>query len=200
MLTRGGIRRIGKPGACNAPIGRRLNAATMACAEAVVATGLVDPARHATPLAPRAVVEAFPTSFLGLMLPDPAAVPARRSDRSDVYYQQVAADGTLLRLVRHLLPGARYREPPVMVRDHDERAALVCALTALCVAADAYVAVGDAAGWIILPPAALIQGWALADLRRNAAAEPPGCLRLEPGAPISGGLDLAGDRPTSGIA
>ncbi len=85
MPTRVIGRRIGKPGACNAPIGRQLNAATIACAEAMAATGLVDAARHAMPPGRLAVVEAFPTSFLGLMLADPAAVPAQRRNRSDIY-------------------------------------------------------------------------------------------------------------------
>ena len=200
MLTRIIGRRIGKPGACNAPVGQRLNRATVDCAEAAAATGLVDAATLSIPLGPLAIVEAFPTSFLGLMLPDPGAVAARRTDRSDVYYEHLAASGGLLRLIRHLLPDARLQEPLTAVRDHDERAALICALTALCVAADAYAAVGDAAGWIILPPARLIGSWALADLHVNAAAEPPGCLRLQAGPPAAAGLDLAGDRPTSGVS
>ena len=200
MLTRVIGRRIGKPGACNAPVGQRLNRATMACAEAVIATGLVDEARHPVALGPLAIVEAFPTSFLGLMLPDPGAVAARRADRSDVYYEHLAASGGLLELIRHLLPDARLQAPLAAVRDHDERAALVCALTALCVAGDAYAAVGDAAGWIILPPTMFIQDWALADLRLNATAERHGCLRSEAGPPVAIGLDLADDLPTSGNA
>ena len=58
-----------------------------------------------------------------------------------------------------------------LVSNHDERTAFVCALTALCVAANDYSAVGDHDGWIILPPYALLQPWAKDDLEANARDE-----------------------------
>ena len=60
---------------------------------------------------------------------------------------------------------------PTALTDHDERAAFVCALTALCVAANDYTAVGDHDGWIILPPYPLLQPWAREDLEANASDE-----------------------------
>ena len=62
------------------------------------------------------------------------------------------------------------------VINHDDRAELICAFTALCVAAGDFVAVGDADGWIVLPPRCAIQGWAMRDLKTNAGAEQPGCM------------------------
>jgi hypothetical protein len=47
------------------------------------------------------------------------------------------------------------------VVNHDDRAALVCAATALCVASGDYTAVGGQDGWIILPPLVFIKPWAL---------------------------------------
>jgi hypothetical protein len=46
------------------------------------------------------------------------------------------------------------------VTNHDDRAALICALTALCVAAGDFTAVGDADGWIVPPPRRFVQDWA----------------------------------------
>lgn len=54
------------------------------------------------------------------------------------------------------------------VTNHDDRAALVCALTALCVVAGRYSAVGDTDGWIILPPKSLMAAWAWPLLVENA--------------------------------
>ena len=45
----------------------------------------------------------------------------------------------------------------VEMKLHDDRAAFVCALTAVCVAAGDFVAVGDDDGWIVLPPRRFIQ-------------------------------------------
>jgi len=45
---------------------------------------------------------------------------------------------------------------------------LICALTALSIAANDYTAVGDANGWIVLPPRDLIASWAWPLLIANA--------------------------------
>lgn len=181
MLTRRLQPRIGKPGQASAPVGQALNAAANSGARIILAHGDLAPARHAVPIDAKAVVEAFPNSFLGVMLEDPAAVPARRQDRSDVFFQHLARTGGLQRLLNHLLPGRSLTQFLAAVTNHDERAALVCALTALGVAAQEFVAVGDADGWIILPPAPFLQGWALADLQANAATEAPGALHVSAG-------------------
>ena len=53
------------------------------------------------------------------------------------------------------------------------------ALTALCVAAGDFTTVGDENGWIILPPRAFIQRWAI-DSGANAGEEPTRALHVEP--------------------
>jgi hypothetical protein len=176
MLTRRLGRRIGKPGASSAPVGRLLNAHANACASAVLQHCDVALATHATRIDDRAVVEAFPSGFLGVMIDEPSTLAARRHNRSDLFFARSCERGTFDRLLGRLLPVRHLARDPADLTDHDERAAFVCALTALCVAAGDYTAVGDHDGWIILPPYALLRRWAQEDLEGNAAAEPGATL------------------------
>jgi Protein of unknown function (DUF429) len=176
MLTRRLGRRIGKPGASSAPVGRLLNAHANACATAVLQHCDVALATHATRIDDRAVVEAFPSGFLGVMIDEPSTLAARRHNRSDLFFARWCEREIFDGLLEHLLPGRRLARAPTDLTDHDERAAFVCAVTALCVAAGDYTAVGDHDGWIILPPYALLQPWAREDLEGNAAAEPGATL------------------------
>jgi hypothetical protein len=171
MLTRRLARKIGKPGASSAPVGRLLNAHANACATTVLQHCDVAIARHAIRIDDRAAVEAFPSGFLGVLIGEPSALAARRHNRSDRFFLRCCERGTFDNLVDHVLPGRRLARAPTDLTDHDERAAFVCALTALCVAADDYTAVGDHDGWIILPPYPLLQPWAREDLEANASDE-----------------------------
>jgi hypothetical protein len=105
---------------------------------------------------------------MGLLIDDPAKMPAVRRNRSDLFYEHLTQSGGLTELVRRLLPVRRPEKSFDTVQNHDERAAIVCALTALCVAAGDYTAVGDQDGWIVLPPQSLIQPWAWTLLVENA--------------------------------
>src|SRR5262249_47790798 len=69
----------------------------------------------------------------------------------------------------HLLPGRSILTPFDAFQHHDDRAALVCALTALCVAAVDYTVVGNHDGWIVLPPPSLIKPWAWEKLLENSS-------------------------------
>ena len=187
MLTKGLQPLIGKPGQSSAPVGKLLNHHANACTRHLLARGDVAEARHAVAIDTKAVVEAFPSSFLGLMIGDPAALAARRGDRSDTFYQHLAAQGGLGSLIGHCLPGRQLMADPASISNHDDRAAFVCALTALSVAAGDFVAVGDDIdGWIILPPRQFIQPaqWSL--LAKNAAGEAPGALHITNQAERSG--------------
>lgn len=168
LLTLGFQPRIGKPGASNSPVGRLLNTHANLCARAVLVTGVVAPATHAQAIDDRAIVEAFPSAWLGMLIAEPEVLAATRANRSDRFYRHLAQAGVLDAVLAHLLPG---RSAPAFdaTTDHDERAALICALTALGLAAGDYAAVGDAQGWIILPPPALIRPWALKQLAANDA-------------------------------
>ncbi len=164
MLTRGLADRIGKPGQSSSGNGKKLNAAANAIARLVLHTGLLAPASHAARLHERAVVEAFPTTFLGVML-DEGCVPSHGA-RSDIYFQHllgpnagcppVPPSDRLNGLLARLLPGRRLESGHLgALKHHEDRAAVICAVTALCVAARQYVAVGDHRnGYIVLPPRA----------------------------------------------
>ena len=97
--------------------------------------------------------------------------------KSDFYYElltQSEGSNTLLKLIERLLPERSCSFDWAKCQDHDQRASLVCALTALCVAAKQFCHVGDLdKGIIVLPPrkadnAAGLTDWAeeaLRDLR-----------------------------------
>jgi hypothetical protein len=166
LLTRKLRPLIGKPGQASSPIGRRLNSHANACAKIVLKIGVVGDAMHDHAIHAYAIVEAFPTSFLGLLIENPINLQARRGDRSDNFY--VAQSGGLVNLLLHLLPGRCHVKLFDTIANHDDRAAVVCALTALCVGASDYTVVGDEDGWIVLPPHSLIQPWAWERLSKIA--------------------------------
>lgn len=176
MLTRRFQLRIGKPGQSNAPVGIKLNAAANTCAGIVRDQCEIALTQHPTKIDEKALVEAFPTAFLGMMLLDPSVISSKRGDRSDKYYEALVSDATLINLIEYLLPNRMPTQDLKSVTNHDDRAALVCALTALCVASGTFTAVGDCDGWIILPPRRFIRGWAWVLLETNASEEKPGCL------------------------
>lgn len=103
-LTRGLAARIGKPGISNSPGGRDLNTAANTLAREALQAATVAPARSAQAVHDRAIAEAFPSSFLGLLLPDRSAVAVKRSNRSDRYYKALAGDERLQALIVRLLP------------------------------------------------------------------------------------------------
>lgn len=181
MLTRRLQPLIGKPGQSSAPVGKLLNAHANDCARTVLDSCNLHEVRHSVGIHERAIAEAFPSSFLGMLIEQPEMLNARRGDRSDTFFQHLATAGTLNKLVTHFLPGRSLVSHPSTVTNHDDRAALVCALTALCVAASDFVAVGDDDGWIILPPATFVQSWALSLLESNAAGEETPALHFEDG-------------------
>lgn len=185
MLTRKIGRHIGQPGSSGAPVGKLLAAATGTGATLVRATSQVAAARHREAIDAAAIVEAFPGAALGLLIDEPGKLEVRRGNRSDVFYAHLAEARRLDGWLSHLLPARRVTSPFGAVRDHDERAALVCALTALGLAAGAYTAVGDDAdGWIILPPRVLLADWAWPLLAANAAE---GAGRLRDASTATGG-------------
>jgi hypothetical protein len=167
MLTRRLQKRAGKPGPANTPQGRLLNQATNEAARVVLDLGGLAAARHATAIHERALAEAFPSSFMAFMLPDPTPLVRGRAGKSDRFFASLLAQGLVDRYMRHYVPLAEF-DNPALVTNHDDRAAFVCALTAMAVAAGDHAAVGDANGWIILPPRALMQAWAFDQLCANA--------------------------------
>jgi hypothetical protein len=150
--------RISKPGSSRSPVSRLLNHHTNQLAQLVLDNAEVAPATHDHAIHQSAICEAFPSSFLGLMLADP--IKGARQKRSDRYFEILAESGLLLHLLKEQLPGRAVLQDLGGITNHDDRAAFICALTALCVAAGDYSAVGDDDGWIIMPPLRFVAPWA----------------------------------------
>ncbi len=112
------------------------------------------------------IVEAFPNTFLGVILPEEAfpSPPGRSRKFNWLYEQWIERE-----LFRQIVAAAQL-PPEVTVRcerepNRDVRAALICLITAAFVADDNYAAIGDeTAGHFYLPPMKLWQMWALRSL------------------------------------
>lgn len=153
LLSRGLFRKRGKPGQTNSPSGQQLHHHATQLAGLVIEHGQIAAATHSEAIHSRRVVEAFPNAFLAVLTPEDR-IPEIRRDATDKYWGVLVDQGDfLVGLLNYLL---RNRESNLQLRsvqNHEERGSFVCALTALCAAADLFVAVGDPDdGDIILPP------------------------------------------------
>jgi predicted nuclease with RNAse H fold len=116
------------------------------------------------------IVEAFPNAFLGVCVADGryATVP-ERGEKTDWLYEAWSED----RVVQRLRDALSWERPAFWQRvaenqHHDERAALVCAMTSICVCRGEYVAVGEpTGGYFFLPPWKLWAPWARTALDAN---------------------------------
>jgi hypothetical protein len=154
LLSQGAMQKRGKPGQTSSPTGQLLH--QHATALAVLALELCDVAEAAQsePIHPKRVVEAFPNAYLAAMMEE-SDFNALSRNASDVFWRRLCQTGALARLSNQLLPGRTISPALDRVTDHEERAGIICALTALSVVRGAYVAVGDpVCGDIILPPVA----------------------------------------------
>lgn len=167
LLSRGTLRkRIGKPGQASSGNGAKLNRQANLSAK-VLKECKISPSQGNFSIDSMAIHEAFPTTFLGVMIDNP--IPKSSSkERSDQYFEQNIESSQIDRLLKNLLPERTPIESPAIIRNHDDRAAFVCAITALCVAAQQFTAVGDNHdGWIVLPPKRQFSEWAWDALCEN---------------------------------
>jgi hypothetical protein len=195
LLSQGELlRKHCKPGQSSSPTGRSLHkhATALACLVLKLQDKgclLVVPAAHNERLCEYAVVEAFPNAFLAVLLPEKwfeRAGKVSRTNRSDRYWEATLEEcDSLPRLFSALgLDWVSVRDRLAKINNHDERAALVCAMTALAVARRRYCAVGCSAdGWIILPP---LSAWGLA----ADSIEPWAKRALENGIPMGGEAEV----------
>ena len=160
LLTQKEFReRIGKPGQSSSPNGKKLNEQANKSATFVKNLSRVRKASHPVRIDERAIVEAFPTTFLGVLV-DRLEVLQRPKQKSDIYFIHLADHQRLDWFPERLLNGRKWAHAPSEITNHDDRAAFVCALTALCVAIGEFTAVGDEDdGWIILPPKRMFADW-----------------------------------------
>lgn len=181
LLTRGLQLLIGKPGQASSGNGRQLNRSANEFARLILSLDVLADAIHDARIHKKALGEAFPTTFLGVMLPRDGVPHA--GARSDVYFEQLLGPESprprpleinlISGLLSRLLPGRRLASDLRAVVDHEDRASLTCALTAVCIVVRAYVAVGDPTnGYIVLPPRARagepgMQDWAWDTIQAN---------------------------------
>jgi hypothetical protein len=123
-----------------------------------------------------AIVEAFPNTFLGVLLPEAVYKHCDRSSKerkSDWMFRKVAERGTFQALLTELgWADARtirqFLDQAGPDGDHDIRAALICLLTAGFAALGNAVIVGDLThGWFWLPPKGFWEPWAWTALHRQ---------------------------------
>ena len=190
LLSRGALLKVGKPGQSNSGNGKKLNKQANSWAN-LVAKRKIHKATHCCPIHEKRIVEAFPTTFLGVMIATPGKV-AQRGKRSDRYFRHLVDGQDLDKFLPSLPSNSEWLSPPSEIVDHDDRAAFVCALTALCVAAGQYVAVGDEKdGWIVLPPRWMFAEWAWDALQENLKRkDETGCIRSRSSC-LGGGLSEA---------
>jgi hypothetical protein len=115
------------------------------------------------------VIEAFPNTFMGVLLSEASFAgwsKSLRKPKSDWLYEQVIEAG----LFRKLLLKLDLASPLILrkfeeAQHHDERAALICLLTAMFARSGDALIVGDPeGGWFWLPPMTLWEPWASAAL------------------------------------
>jgi predicted nuclease with RNAse H fold len=116
------------------------------------------------------IVEAFPNAFIGITLPEQTfGSTLARGAKFDWLYDRWLESGVPGRL-KGLLGWDRETFWRAIEDNshHDERAALVCALTALCVLRGTYVAVGEpSGGYFFLPPWETWAEWARTAVNQN---------------------------------
>jgi hypothetical protein len=118
----------------------------------------------------RNIVEAFPNAFLGVSLEESAfGSSTARGQKFDWLFDQWLRQG-LPEKLRAILCWTReeFWRSVCGNRHHDERAALICALTSICVLRGFYVAVGEpVSGYFFLPSWETWASWARATIDRN---------------------------------
>jgi len=155
-----------KPGLSHSGEGKNLRLAGLQCADQFEHLTEIGPkTAHIPQVFPgRAIVEAFPNAFIGVLIEDEtyAAGGWKKRRKFDWLYYQAVKLGCFWRLVGCL--GWRNSQLELQLsqeRDHEKRAALVCLLTAACAITSKSTFVGDdSGGWFCLPPIQLWAAWA----------------------------------------
>ena len=152
LLSRGVLQKRGKPGQTSSPVGQQLHRHATALAHLALESADIMAAAHAEPIHASSVVEAFPNMYLAALVPE-LELPVLSRDASDRYWELLVERSDRLKsLIHRAVQGRELRNDVVAIRDHEHRAGVVCALTALAVASGAHVAVGDPVdGDIVLP-------------------------------------------------
>lgn len=173
ILSRGLFQKRGKPGQTNSPTGQQLHCHATRLADQTLAAihqanSILSDSIHPYPVHAQCVVEAFPTLFLAVLLSRNNLPEEKTRAKSDIYWSALIRTGGLQSYLSKLLPNRAGPDLATFV-DHDQRAAIVCALTALCVSVGRFAAVGDPVdGFIVLPA---VSDWGIDQSDRVSWAE-----------------------------
>jgi len=176
IFSSGAFARRCKPGMSHWGVGYRLRTAAAEAGNCLCVGAPIDDVRFTVPrVVEGAIIEAFPNAFLGVCLEEQCyerPKKLRRGQKFDWLYDQWMERNVLERVIS-FLPGDATSLADCFARTkhHDERAALVCVLTALFAAVGNCVAVGcDATGWFFLPPREAWAPWAWRELESLLAS------------------------------
>lgn len=168
LLSRGSFQKRGKPGPSSSPVGKRLHRESKTLAELAFKTCNVETATWQSRIHHKALVEAFPNLFLGVLCDEAMypTHPTRKRRWTDSLFPLVRERCKLM--LDAWFPD-RQVEGDLNLNDHEQIAGLVCAFTALAAAAGDGVFVGsENDGDIILPP---LRFWGKDRQNINAWAE-----------------------------
>lgn len=174
VLMGGAFGRVCRPVDWRNPLrGRKLHRAAMGVAKQVLklaTSGLLE-GQHTMPL----TAESFPDAFMAvcLELDTLQRARARPGHRTDGLFAEWIGHGNGAQAVLSGILGRRAASALIkamaQVRNKDERAAVVCAVAALCLAHDRYCLLGDPqGGYVLLPQPELWAGWAIAEVSTQA--------------------------------
>lgn len=117
------------------------------------------------------LIEAFPNAFLGVSIPDSRykLMPKlKRGKKFDWLYGQWLEIEASSSLVHSVDPTGQLFQRFMRCNDHEERAALVCLLTAGVVALGQFTAIGDSmGGYFFLPSFDFWSDWARQELEKQ---------------------------------
>jgi len=116
------------------------------------------------------LVEAFPNAYLGVLLPESEYLKASKIQRGKkfdwLYDRCLSLDLFTSMVTTGYSKGTSVLEKLHANRNHDERAALICLLTAAGVSLGSYTAIGQAqSGYFFLPAWRHWQPWAKEAIR-----------------------------------
>jgi hypothetical protein len=166
LFSRGGFAKRCRPGLSHHGRGLQLREAGSQAARDFAAVLTNRPLRFGPSVCPNdPIIEAFPNAFMGVLLPEQHFADwskSRGQAKSDWLYEQIVMRGLMRKLLARLeLRHAAFVRRFEDCQHHDERAALICLLTATFAANRNALIIGDGAGgWFWLPPLDLWACWA----------------------------------------
>lgn len=180
VFSLGGFQKACKPGSSGSPVGQKLASAARRTTAGVSGQSGYVPFRqlrmrthHRTP-----IVEGFPTAAMAV-LTSRASLPLARRRKTDKYFAALVPNSG------HTIGGVSLSNAlmPTVVKNHDERMAVICAVIASWYVTQNFTAVGDSDGYFVMPDRT---GFPAPSLALRVESCSPRLLRLAPCRKIAG--------------